>query len=138
MAPGTATPTDLVGVLPNSMAPRWGRVRPIRGSDHAASGPRAARHGVPHDDRDDRADGRRHDRADVQGAVDRIRAEQSAGEDPADERSDDAEHDMTDDAETLVSADKEARQVTGDRTKHDPGNDAHPKPPSLRRKSVLS
>ena len=51
--------------------------------------------------------------------------EQHAGEEAADERADDAEHDVPDDAEALVALDEEAGQVAGDRAEDDPRNDAH-------------
>ena len=54
---------------------------------------------------------------------------QDAGQEPADERADDAQHDVTDDAEALVTLDEETGQVPGDGAEDQPGDDAHGFPP---------
>src|SRR5690349_17095542 len=96
--------------------------RGCRGSDRAATRPAAAGDGVHDDDRDDRADGGDDDRADVERAVDRMRVEEDAGKEAADEGADDAEHDVADDAEAFVALDEEAREVTGDGAENDPSD----------------
>src|SRR5688572_6501210 len=94
-------------------------------SDGAATHARATRHRADHEDRDHGTDRRDDDRADVQRTVDRIRIEEDTGKEPADERADDAEHDVSDDAETLVTLDEETGEVPGDGAEDDPRNDAH-------------
>ena len=51
--------------------------------------------------------------------------EEDAGEESANERADDAEHDVPDDAEALVTLDEEAGEVACNRAEHEPRNDAH-------------
>src|SRR3954447_4512502 len=100
--------------------------RPLRlGLDHAAAGSRPTRNGVPDQHGDDGADDGGHDRADVKGPIDGVRAEEGTGEKSTDQRADDSEHDVADDAHALVTADEETRQVPGDRAEHDPRDDAH-------------
>src|SRR5688572_3220755 len=104
-------------------------------SDGAAAHARATRHRADHEDRDHGTDGRDDDRADVQRAVDGIGVEQDAGKESADERADDTEHDVSDDAETFVTLDEETGEVPGDGAEDDPRNDAHSLPPSPMRAS---
>ena len=54
---------------------------------------------------------------------------------PPTKRADDAEHDVPDDTETLVTLDEEAGQIPGDRAEDDPRDDAHFVPPSPCRAS---
>src|SRR3954452_17465698 len=103
--------------------------------DRAAPGARAPGDHPDHEDRDDRADRRNDDRADVEGAVDRMAVEQDAGEETADESADDAEHDVPDDAESFVTCDEKAGEIPGDGAEDDPRDDAHSVPPSPSRAS---
>src|SRR3954454_2519627 len=103
--------------------------------DRAAPGTRAPGDHPDHEDRDDRADGRNDDRADVEGAVDRVTVEQHAREEAADQRAHDPEHDVPDDPESLVTADEKTREIPGDRAEDDPCDDAHTVPPSPSRAS---
>ena len=57
--------------------------------------------------------------------MNRVDPEHGAGEEAADERADDAEHDVPDDAHALVTLDEHAGKVAGDGAEHDPCNDTH-------------
>src|SRR5439155_3265752 len=127
--------------VPNKRRPPMGSVgvlacfrpaAPGEMSDDAAPCSGAAGDRVHDDDNDHCADDGGYDRAHGEWAVDDVDAEQRAGEEATDDRADDAEHDVPDDAEALVTPDEETGQVAGDRAEHDPGNDAHELPPSLR------
>jgi len=52
-------------------------------------------------------------------------AAQEVGQEPADERADDAEDNVPDDAQALVTLDEETGQVPGDGAEDDPRDDAH-------------
>src|SRR5687768_954384 len=94
-------------------------------SDGAATHAGATRHRADHEDRDHGTDRRDDDRGNVD-LVHRIAAwEDHTGEESADERADDPEHDVSDDAETLVTLDKEPGQVPGDGADDDPRENAH-------------
>jgi len=92
----------------------------------AAACPGPARDQVEHDDRDDRADDGDHDRADVEGTLDRVvDTEEQAGEEPANEGADDAEHDVPDHAIALITLDEEPGNVAGNRAEDQPREDVH-------------
>src|SRR5687768_2421027 len=95
-------------------------------SERAAPRARPAADRVPADDRDHRADRRNDDRREVD-ARDVVAAtgNEDPGEKPADESPNDPEHDLADDAETLVTLDEEPREITGDRPDDEPGDDSH-------------
>src|SRR5215208_4237008 len=99
---------------------RWafrvsGRQKTPPGSNGATPGPSAPGDHIDDDDRDDRADSGNHDRADVQRTIDRLGVEEDAGQEATNEGAHNPENDVTDDSETLVTLDKEAREVAGDR-----------------------
>jgi hypothetical protein len=94
-------------------------------SDRASADPAPAGDGADDHDGEDGTDRRNDDGADVERTVDRIAVEEGTGKEAADERADDAKHDVPDDPETLVTSDEEPGQIPCDRAKHDPRNDAH-------------
>jgi hypothetical protein len=94
-------------------------------SDRASADPAPAGDGVDDHDGEHGTDRRNDDRAEVERTVDRIAVEEGTGQEAADERADDAKDDVPDDPETLVTLDEEPGQISGDRAKHDPRNDAH-------------
>ena len=57
--------------------------------------------------------------------------EQQRGEEPAHEGADDAEHDVADHAVAFVALDEEPGKIAGNCSENEPGDDVHPKPPSL-------
>src|SRR6185503_4981185 len=79
---------------------------------------------VPPHDHDHGADDGDDDsrRVDARGVV---ATGQRAGDEPADETTDDAEHDVPDHAEALVTLDEVPGEPAGDRADHQPRDDSH-------------
>src|SRR4029079_6292145 len=89
----------------------------------ARPGPTADR--VVGDNRDDRADHGHNDRGDVDPRDVVLATGQEARNEPADQRADDPQHDVADDAEALIALDEETGDVACDRPDYQPRNDAH-------------